>query len=494
MRWRPARCIFRRGAGVPDLRDYQQSGLRDVAAAIREGHRRIIMVAPTGAGKSVCIAAMVRSVRSALAIAHRQELIDQLYDHFTLPEPEGLGLEAGVLMAKDPREDRAKKLQVASIQTLVRRPPLDPPPQLIIIDEAHHATSEGYQKVLAHYPNAICIGPSATPFRTDGRGLGSAGFTKIVTVTTPDKLIASSHLVPPRVFGVDPPDLSGISKKAGDYDQVELAAAVIPAVGQVVRAWERHARVSAFSPGPQTLVFAVNVQHSKLLVEGFSARGTPAEHVDAETPKDERKAIFARLRSGETRIVSNVGIVTEGFDCPSVECCLMARPTMSLGLYLQMIGRALRPHPGKTHALVVDCAGNVQRHGWPTRDLSASYTLDGNVTPKGTRVPGCRRCPECFAVFDAAQPWPCPSCGFQPQVRQMRMLDKHLQTRELRRDEVRDPPTESEQFGYFAYLYGQAIMKKYALGWVSIRFRVRFGRHAPAEFWHKVKASRRASG
>lgn len=487
---------------MPELRPYQQQGLRDVAAAIRDGHRRILLVAPTGSGKSVMIAAMVRSVRSALAIAHRQELIDQLHEHFTLPEPEGLGLEAGVLMAKDAREDRSKPLQVASIQTLVRRPALDPPPQLVIIDESHHATSDAYQKVLGQYPGAICVAPSATPFRTDGRGLGSAGFTKIVVVTTPEKLIASGHLVPPRVFGVDPPDLSGIRKKAGDYDQVELAAAVIPAVGQVLRAWERHARGDApgFVPypfpgtGPQTLCFAVNIQHSRLLVEGFNVRGTPAEHVDAETPKDERKAIFARLRSGATRLVSNVGIVTEGFDCPAVECCLMARPTMSLGLYLQMIGRALRPYAGKTHALVVDCAGNVQRHGWPTRDLSAQYDLTANITTKGTRTPGCRRCPECFAVWPATQPWPCPACKFMPKVKQLRALDRHLEVRELKREEVRDPPTESEQFGYFAYLYGQAMLKGYARGWIYVRFKVRFGRGPSPEFWSKVKASRRASG
>jgi superfamily II DNA or RNA helicase len=475
---------------VLTLRPYQDNAIRAVSDEFRAGKRRVVLVGPTGCGKTTILGEMVRAATSrgkrVLVVAHRKELIDQIYDRVTMPDPEGFGVPAGVIMADDPRADPEPLVQVASIQTLARR--AAPEAQLVIIDEAHHAVAESYRKLLARYPSAFVVGPTATPFTTSGRGLGMAGFQSILVATTPERLIADGHLVPPRIFADVNPDLRGLRRVGGDYAEDELQPIVMKSIPDVISAWESHAVLSG-QPA-LTLCFAVTVAHSEALVTYARSRGWTAEHVDGTTQKAERNAIFARLRSGTTRLVSNVGIVTEGFDCPAVECVLLARPTQSLGLFLQMVGRGLRPFGGKAHALVIDCGGNTVRLGWPTRDLTADYTLEGVVAdPKKPTGPKCRRCERCFAVYAFAGP--CPQCGYSKPVKAIDMRTRGRSVRELAPGEVRPPAPMSERRDFWIRIERERILKGYKRGWSFHRWRARFGGYPDAALLAMTAEGRR---
>lgn len=419
------------------LRPYQEQAIAHLAQRLRTGARRPILVAPTGAGKGEIIAAMVRGCVAkgfrALVIAHRKELIEDLHKRVSVK----WGCRASVIMGKHKLADDAAPVQIGSIQSLVHREPLSPRPQLIIIDECHHAVrGSGYETVLDMYPGVVTCGTSATPFRADGKPLDL--FDAIEIATTPKLLIDQGYLVEPIVFGDVEPDLKGLKTRGGDWAEEELAARVMTGVKDVVSAWEKHAAGPMFAP--RTLVFGVTIEHSKALAQAFRDRGHRAEHVDGTTPKVEREAIFARLESGATRVVCNVGIATEGFDCPAVECVVLARPTQSLCLFIQMVGRGLRPFTGKKHALIIDCGGNVVRLGWPTRDLSSEYTLTGPLPSadwKKKESSGVRRCKGCFAVFESSKGWPCPMCGWRPTIPARRETGRDV--RQLREEEVKVP-------------------------------------------------------
>lgn len=396
------------GPRVPvRLRPYQARAIETLRGLVERGARRVLLVAPTGAGKTVVAASIMEAAASrderVVFLAHRRELIQQTYRKLLdLGVPED---DIGVIMASDRRRRPAARIQVASVDTLRAR--AKPPAELVFVDEAHRAEARTYKAIAAAYPDAVHLGLTATPYRADGKGLAGS-YDELVVVASPQELIAEGYLVEPRVLTVPAsslPDLSRVRVRGGDYDEKALGDAVNQRalVGNIVEHWQRHA------DGARTVVFAVSIAHSRHVVERFREAGVAAEHLDGATPTPDRDAILARLERGETRVVGSVGTLCEGWDMPAVKCAILARPTKSTGLYLQQAGRILRPWEG-VRALILDHAGCAVEHGLPQDDRE--FTLDGAekvIDPK--RKPArAKTCPSCFAVLPLGTAI-CPLCA-----------------------------------------------------------------------------------
>lgn len=433
---RPANEAAARSAAIA-LRPYQGGAIEQVYAYRAPG-ARVLCCAPTGAGKTVIGSRMILDELAGggvvIFIAHRAELIEQTYGKLL-----AMGLDersVGVVMAdgvithpvtghRVNCERPHAPVQVASIDTLRRRA-LPARVSLIIVDECHRALARSYRDVMDACPDAFVVGLTATPYRGDGRGLGDV-FNRLVVVTTPRRLMEEGYLAEPRVFShPHRADLSRVKTTAGDYDQEQLAEAVDKKelIGSIVEHWGRHLR------GVRTVAFATNVAHSNHVVEMFRAAGVPAEHLDGETPAAERKAILARVDSGETLVVSNCGVLCEGWDQPSVKGCILARPTKSRALYVQQAGRVLRPWRwpswcgadylqlpdgtvvpcgpgGWATPVILDHAGCVLEHDLPHADWE--ITLEGKKKRAKASV-SVKECPKCFAAV-ASNAATCFFCG-----------------------------------------------------------------------------------
>lgn len=380
--------------------DYQLSAIRETRGHLVSGLQRVLVVAPTGAGKTTIAAEIVQGAtakaRRVLFIAHRKELIDQASARL-----DRYDIDHGIIKAGTHRAKPRALVQVASIQTLVRRelPAVD----LIIIDEAHRSKSKSYLQVLACYPQAVTLGLTATPWRLDGSGLGDL-FQEMVVVCQPSYLIEREPavLVQPRVFAPSAPDLKGVKVSKGDFEQgaLQKLMATEASVEEIVTNWQRHAGDRL------TVVFATGVNHSLMIRDAFRAVGISAEHVDGNTHPRERERILSQLAAGQVQVVTNCEVLTEGWDCPQVACAVLARPTKSLSLYLQMVGRVLRAHPGKDDAIILDHAGNHVEHGFATDDRE--WNLTGKT--KMERAPSVKTCSACFACVPSNCA-ACPECG-----------------------------------------------------------------------------------
>lgn len=386
-----------------ELRPYQVSAVERARSELRRGCTRLVVVAPTGAGKTVVAAHMVLSARErsrrVVFVAHRRELITQTFRK--LVEAGIDEREIGVLMGRDKRTRPEAPVQVVSIATFVRREP--PPADLVIVDECHRSLSPSYIELIERYAaaGARIVGLTATPFRANGEGLGEV-FEALVLVARPRELIDEGFLVAPRVFSGGTPDLTGVHTRGGDYVEHELEQAMnrTALVGGIVEHWQRLAE------GRRTVAFASGVEHSQAITAAFVAAGVPAEHLDGTTPTAERDAILARLESGETLVVSNCGVLCEGWDMPSCKGLILARPTKSLGLYMQQAGRVLRPW-NDTRPIILDHAGNALQFGLPQDDRD--FSLDG---AKATGAAPTRECPSCSAIVSRGAPV-CPECGYE---------------------------------------------------------------------------------
>lgn len=436
---------------VIELRAYQRDAITEVKARRAPGER-ILVVAPTGAGKTVIASQLIVDELElpdgrVLFIAHRTELIAQTYGTLLargIPEHE-LGIIMGDGVITHPVTGRRvccrrplARVQIASIDTLRSRP--KPRATLVIVDECHRALAKSYRDVAEAYPQALHVGLTATPYRADGRGLGDA-YQQLVIVSTPRRLMDEGFLVEPRCF-THPvkADLSKVKTTAGEYDQAEAAAAMDKRelVGNAVEHWGR------LAGGRRTVVFATNVAHSKNIVDAFRGAGVAAEHLDGETPSADRAAILRRIDSGETRVVSNAMVLVEGWDQPSVKCAVLACPTKSTAKYLQCAGRVLRPWEG-LDAIILDHAGNILEHGLPQdeRDIS----LEGRKK-KAKQAISTRECPGCFAVSTntASVCWCCGMpLGAADESEGKALVEKDGQLVEVRPGEVKRKPTGEER-------------------------------------------------
>lgn len=358
------------------LRDYQQETKNRIYDNFKT-HRRIMAQLPTGAGKTVLFTSIAKDFVDHKArrhvvwvLVHRKELIDQ-----TISKARKYGIDFSVVQ-RDYTFRAFSQYQIAAVQTLVRR--LDKfkvyekfHPTLIICDEAHHSKANTYQEIYEAFPESRILGVTATPVRADGQGFKSL-FDTLVNGPSMKYLIENGHLVKPRYFANPIAfDLKKVKITAGDYNEKALYEAFNEkcTYGDLVQSWRDKA------DGRQTITFAINCEHSRNIVQAYQDAGIPAEHIDGETPKELRDAVLKRFRAGTTKIVSNVGIVTEGFDVPACECVQLVRPTKSLSLYMQMGGRGLRPDEGKDRAVILDHSNCVFTHGFLEEDRE--WTLDG---------------------------------------------------------------------------------------------------------------------
>lgn len=420
------------------LREYQLRAVDRVREAIAQLVSFVLFVLPTGGGKTVVAAYIIRCAiergSRVLFVAHRRELIRQTFCKLLrsgIPVHEIGIVMAGVSTArpheagpcdlslkddelwKYARRRPAARVQVASIDTLRRAP--KPEADLVIVDEAHRALAASYKLLREWYAKAVHLGLTATPVRGDGAPLGSE-YQALIEVASIRELIDWGFLVEPKAWTVPAgslPDLRKVKVTAGDYklDDLDKACNQGALVGDIVDHWQRR------GGGQRTVCFAVSIEHSKTIVERFRAAGIAAEHLDGETPTEDRDAILARLERGETRVVSNCNVLCEGWDMPSVKTLILARPTKSLGLCLQMAGRILRPWEG-VGAVILDHAGCMIEHGLP-QDAGDWSLEKKQAKRRGAREDGAKVCPnpDCLTVIDLGMRV-CPECGAELPFRE----------------------------------------------------------------------------
>lgn len=404
---------------IPVLRPYQQTAIDGTRDAYRARNRAVLLCMPTGSGKTFTASTVVHGAaakrNTVWWLTHRRELADQASQTFySIGIPHGL-VQAGYV------SDPSALVQVASIQTIARRLEQLPPPSLIVFDEAHHIGASSWDGIFHKYPQAKVLGLTATPWRLDGAGLGR-WFTEMVEGPTTAELIEVGALSKYRLFAPAMPDLTGVETSAGDYQKSALARAMDKP--QIVGDAISHYR--QLCPGKRAVAFAAGVENSKHIAAQFREAGIPAEHVDGAMCPEDRAAAVERFKSGQTLVLSNADLFGEGFDVPAIEAAILLRPTKSLSLHLQQVGRALRPCPGKEEAIILDHAGNTLTHGLP--DDPREWSLEDREKRKRsapTEVP-VRQCKECFFVYRPAPK--CPQCGHCPpvQAREIEQVDGEL--------------------------------------------------------------------
>lgn len=348
-------------------------------------------------------ASLAARQRRAWILVHRQELLTQTSRALT-----EWGVDHALVSPQFSFVPHAA-LQVASVQTLVRRLDKLPAPDLIICDEAHHAVSPTYRTIIERHPVKL-LGVTATPARLDGKGLGDM-FSKMVIGPTVADLTRDGFLAPATVFA--PPsqiDMQGVGKVAGDYARGETAARVDkPTItGDAVQHYTR------ICPGVPAIAFCVSVVHAEHVARDFAAAGYRAASVDGSMPDPQRRSLIQGLASGSVQVLTSCDLISEGLDIPSVTAAILLRPTYSLALARQQIGRALRPAAGKARAVILDHAGNVLRHGLPTEEIEWTLESGGRrKTGDGGKAVGVKQCAECFCAYPATADH-CPECGTIP--------------------------------------------------------------------------------
>jgi DNA repair protein RadD len=386
------------------IRPHQQRALDMLRQSIGRGKRRVVLQLPTGAGKTY-VASQI--VNGALAKGNRVcftvpliSLVDQTITAF---EAEGIG-HIGVIQSTHHRTDAGAPVQIGSMQTMTRRGV--PEAEVVIVDECH-LQFDLLPRWMREDPKRIFIGLSATPW---ARGMGDI-WDDLVRPVSMQELIDAGYLSKFRVYAPSHPDLSGVGTLAGDYHEGQLAEVMgeSPLIADVVETWLQRAS------GLPTIIFAVNLAHAEKIQQAFADRGIKFGYCHAKIDLVERQHLFRQMERGELAGIVNVGTLTTGVDA-DVRCIVLARPTKSESLFVQMIGRGLRTAPGKDHCLILDHSDNHARLGFVT-SISHDTLLSGKdkapkprEKEKPEQVP--RECPSCGAVKPRGV---CPACGFEPK-------------------------------------------------------------------------------
>jgi superfamily II DNA or RNA helicase len=427
---------------------------------------------PTGFGKTKVAAALTMQMLSAgkrtIFTVPALSLIDQAVEMFYA---EGIR-DIGVIQANHILTNYARPVQIASVQTLQRR--VIPPADLVLIDEAHRWFDSYGTWLSTCWAEVPVIGLTATPWT---RGLGKY-FERLIIGATTHELIEAGLLSKFRVFAPASPDLTNVRTVAGDYHEGDLSKTMDKSelVADVVNTWRDRGE------NRPTLCFAVDRAHARHLQNRFIEAGIATEYIDAYTDAAERKAIKRRFEAGETKVVCNVGCLTTGIDW-DVRCIILARPTKSEMLFVQMIGRGLRTADGKSDCLILDHSDNHIRLGFVT-DIHHEHLDDGRERQKalprsGEALP--KKCPKC-AFLKPAKIHICPCCGFAPAP-QCTIVNHEGELVEIAsRFAARTPTTDQKEMFHRELRY-YAAERHYKSGWIAHKFKEKFG-HWPHRTEH----------
>lgn len=452
-----------------ELRPYQLKLREDLRAEFRRGKRRVLAVSPTGSGKTTVFAFVVRgAVEKGLrtyVVAHRSEILDQI--SATLGR---VGVEHGFIQSG--KNAYPRQAMVASIQTLARRMADTPVPDMVIIDEAHHGVSGQYAAMFAAWPKANFLGVTATPERLDGRGLGGV-FDAMVLGPQVQWLIDNRFLAKPVYYAPQQAlDLTGVRKSHGDFDRTELEDLMDkPTItGNAVQHYRK------FATGLRAVAFCVSVAHAEHVAAQFCQQGIPAASIDGKLEPEVRKKRVDDLQAGRISVLTSCELISEGFDLPAVGAAILLRPTASLAMHLQQVGRALRPKDASGgKAIILDHVGNCLRHG--LAEEPREWTLDGRDARK-KKEPNVetKQCESCFAIFAGNA---CPQCGTERKVAPREIEEAEGELQEI------DPAVLAERYaarreeGMCRTLTDfQALASKrgYKPGWAYHRFAARQSR------------------
>ncbi len=414
---------------IVNLRDYEKRAVHDVPHLLAK-HRRVVLVGPTGSGKTVAAAhaLVTKPLRNSrvLWVAHRKELLDQARCAL---------LDAGVsaneirMFTGTEKSGRGNaRITLASVQILSAKhlPKFD----VVVVDEAHRVLAKSYRAIVNARPLALTLGLTATPWRLDGRGLGHV-FAHLYVMAITSELIAHGHVAAPRTYGVPYEKaramIRGVKTRGGDFEEAALSRVMRKRMlmGDAVREAKR------LAPRAATVVYAVDRKHGKALAKRFAASGRRTAYLDGFTPRDERSRILAKLAGGSLEVVVSIDVITEGLDVARIKCVVMCRPTKSLTVFLQQIGRASRPWRGK-RPVILDHAGNVYRHQLPeserTWSLDDRLRTKAHLTHEGDNVRHCAHC-DTINTQDAET---CAVCGHDlgPTNKRMRLAEHQEATLE----------------------------------------------------------------
>ena len=458
------------------LRDYQKQAIQDIRKHFSNGKKKVLLVAPTGSGKTVIASSMLEQAKErgnfGLFVAHRRELVMQCSRKLADFE-----IKHGVIMASKSGNLYAD-IQIASIQTFTSRVGRDdfikPNAHIIIIDEAHRSTSASFKKLIAEYPDAWVIGLTATPCRADGKGLGNV-YQELVECGNIKELTQKGYLVPNRIVAPTIPDLQNIRIVAGDYEKRSLDNRMNTPklVGDLVSHWIK------YGEDRPTVVFAVSIKHSKYIANIFKQNGIPSGHIDGEMPEIEREEQLEKLNNGQIKVLSNCMVLTEGWDQPKVSCVIIARPTKSYSLYLQMVGRSLRPAENKKDTLIIDHSGCVYEHGFPEDvpkwELKTSKEKERKKKEPQPIEKQPFTCVQCDTVYKPTKDDPaCPNCAFIPTKKEQMVLIQQGRLVEL----PKMKPNAQDKENFYAQLVYYAKQKGFKEGWASWTFKRKYG-HFP---------------
>ena len=403
------------------LRDPQVRVLEKVREKFdKEGVKHLLMVASTGFGKTVCFS-YIADCAAALGnttfiFVHRKELVRQTSRSLT-----NNGIPHGIIAAGYPVVDQP--IQVCSIQTFVRRYKQFNPPDLMVIDECHRSISKQYETVMKWANDSYRLGVTATPDRADGKGF-TEYYETYVEADDIRTLIKDGWLVQPTIYA--PPleglDLSASKMKNGDFDQ-EFDALLLDHKVITGSALEHYKKY--LPDHPPTVVFCATVQHAHNVAAQFSEGGVPSEAIDGSMDDDQRAEILGRLESGEIRCLMSCNLVSEGFDLPAIRAAIMLRRIgpRCISLFMQQVGRILRPFPGKTDAFLFDHVENCKRHMKAVQSFyHEEHKIDWGPSFRGRQkgereafVGELETCPMCYCKFPPAPE--CPACGHVLKVR-----------------------------------------------------------------------------
>lgn len=445
-----------------ELRDHQTDAIQALRQSFKTGHKRPILQASTGFGKSLVAVDIIKSAmakgRRVWFVCDRITLIDQISKTF-----DRYGIDHGVIQADHWRKCPDSLVQVASVQTLTRKKHIDYEVDLIIVDECHSVYSK-FVDLINNIDAVPVIGLTATPWT---KGLGKI-YDDLIIIKDTAWLIENGFLCDYTAFGSTDIDMKGIRTVAGDFNknQTEKRVNTKVIVGNVVDTWLKRGE------NRQTVCFAVSVAHSQAIVDEFNANGVPAAHIDAHTDGEERDVIMERHNSGEVKILSNVGITTKGWDSPNTTCLIDAQPTKSLMLHIQKLGRVLRVSECRSSAIILDHGGNIARLGFPTDQLP-EYLCNGEKDEITARENQQKEKKEklptpCELCNFLSPDFKCPKCGHVPaKVPNVEHTDQKLQKLEK--------VSQAEKSKWLGMLLGYTRSKGWADGASAHMYKEKFG-------------------